>query len=321
MTATIQAMHVFVRAVEVNSFIAAARSLLIDPAVVSRTIKALEADLGVLLFARSTRALKLTAEGERYYRDSLEVLHKFEEARRQFRTRPATPTGQLKIGMAPGLPRRILLRAIPEFQKQYPKIEIVLLSIDTVAEIREKGVDIFIRPRSLRQRGGQHPASQGLVMRKLIQSHFILSASPKYIELHGAPKTPADLVRHSCVIGLTLERDFQNEWSFSSKAGVRRKTKFVPSLLVQGVDALREAGLAGCGIIRTSEYIVDDELGSGKLVPILPGWESLGAPPLVAIYRKTNPVLAHVSVFVRYLTEALRRYNLQPGVRVAEVVP
>src|SRR5262245_19165005 len=101
MSATIQAMHVFVRAVEVNSFIAAARSLLIDPAVVSRTIKALEADLGVLLFARSTRALKLTAEGERYYRDSLEVLHKFEEARRQFRTRPAAPLGNSRSAWLP----------------------------------------------------------------------------------------------------------------------------------------------------------------------------------------------------------------------------
>jgi DNA-binding transcriptional LysR family regulator len=320
MTASIQTMHIFVRAVEVNSFVAAARSLLIDPAVVSRSIKALEADLGILLFARSTRALKLTAEGERYYRDSLQILQKFEEARQQFRTRPAAPTGQLKIGMALGLPRRILLRAIPDFQKQYPKIEIVLLSIDTVAEIREKGVDIFIRPRSLRQRGGQHPATQGLVMRKLVQSHFVLCASPRYIELHGAPKTPADLVRHACVIHVTLERDIQNEWSFA-RAEVRRKVKFVPSLFVQGVDTLREAGLAGCGIVRANEYIVDDELRSGELVPVLSGWESLGAPPLVAIYRKTNPVLAHVSVFVSYLTEALKRYNLQPGMRVAETVP
>src|SRR5262245_55418969 len=189
--------------------------------------------------------------------------------------------------MAPGLPRRILLRAIPEFQMQYPKIEIVLLSIDTVAEIREKGVDIFIRPRSLRQRGGQHPASQGLVMRKLVQSHFILSASSKYIELHGTPKTPADLVRHSCVVHLTLERDVQNEWSFS-KAGVRRKIKFVPSLLVQGVDALREAGLAGCGIIRTSEYIwlmmslAQESLSrsylGGKVLARRRSWPSTGRP-------------------------------------------
>ena len=319
MSDTIQAMRIFVRAVEADSFVAAARSLLIDPAVVSRTIKALEADLGVLLFARSTRAVKLTAEGERYYRDSLEVLHKLEEARQRFRTKPAVPTGQLKIGMALGLPRRMLLRAIPEFQKQYPKIELVLLSIDTVSEIREKGVDIFIRPRSLRQRGGQHPASQGLVMRKLAQSHFILCASPRYIEFHGAPKTPADLMRHACIIHVTLERDVQNEWIFS-KAGVRRKIKFVPSLLVQGVEALREAGLAGCGIIQSNAYNVDDELRSGKLVPVLSGWESLGAPPIVAIYRKTNPVLTHVSVFVRYLTDAFKRYNVQPGMRVAQAV-
>src|SRR5258706_3848859 len=95
----LHAMNIFVRAVETNSFVGAARSLLIDPAAVSRAIKALETELGVLLFARSTRALKLTAEGARFHRDCVQILKKLEQATQQFRADRAMPHGRLKVGM------------------------------------------------------------------------------------------------------------------------------------------------------------------------------------------------------------------------------
>src|SRR5437868_15228479 len=103
---TLHAMNIFVRAVEANSFVGAARSLLIDPTAVSRAIKALETELGVLLFARSTRTLKLTTDGARFYRDCVEVLAKLAQATSQFRADGAAPHGRLKIGMAPGMPQR-----------------------------------------------------------------------------------------------------------------------------------------------------------------------------------------------------------------------
>src|SRR6266446_3810491 len=169
MHSTPHAMNIFVRAVETNSFVGAARSLLIDPAAVSRAIKALETELGVLLFARSTRALKLTAEGARFHRDCVQILKKLEQATQQFRADRAMPHGRLKVGMGLGMSRRLLLNTTPLFQKQYPDIEIILLSIDEVAQIGDKGVDVLLRPRSLPQRGGQHPEPQGLVVRKLVR--------------------------------------------------------------------------------------------------------------------------------------------------------
>ncbi len=157
MRRTIHGMNIFVRAVEANSFTGAARSLLIDPTGVSRAIKALEAELGVLLFARSTRTLKLTAEGARFYRDCVQVLRKVEEATEKFRGYRKQPHGLLKLGMAPGLSRRMLMRSIPAFQQLYPAIELVLLNIDDVSTVSDKGIDILIRGRSLRRRGGQRP--------------------------------------------------------------------------------------------------------------------------------------------------------------------
>jgi LysR family transcriptional regulator for bpeEF and oprC len=312
MHTTIHAMNIFVRAVEQNSFVGAARSLLIDPTAVSRTISALEKELGVLLFARSTRTLKLTVEGARFYRDCIQILQKFTEATQRFRADGAMPYGPLKIGIAPGLRRRLLLRVIPRFLQQYPQIEIVLVSVDDRADIGNKGVDVLIRARSLRQRGGARPEPQGLVVRKLFQSRYIACASQEYLDRAGSPRTPADLLQHACVAHLSLEYDVADEWRFA-QSDERQKVKFVPKLRIQGADALCEAGVAGCGIVRLLAANIEDELRSRTLVPVLSDWECAGEMPMLAIYRKTRPIVPQVSVFIRYLADAFRRYNLPPN--------
>ncbi len=116
MRVSIRAIEVFVRAVECGSFVAAARSLLIDPAAVSRTIKALEECLSVSLFARSTRALKLTADGARFYRDGVSMLKHFEATIGKYGA-VTDLQGELKIGIGPALGRRMLMRAIPSFHE------------------------------------------------------------------------------------------------------------------------------------------------------------------------------------------------------------
>ena len=312
MQITIQAMNIFVRCVENSNFTTAARALLIDPAVVSRTIKTLETDMGVLLFARSTRALTLTAEGKRFYRDSVQVIKKFDEATQQFNALRSKPQGQLKVGMGTSLTRRMMLRAIPEFQRQYPEVEIVLLSIDDTAEIGDKGVDVLIRPRGIRQRRGSHPEPQGLVVRKLCRSPHIVCASPQYLDHAGIPRVPTDLLRHACVALITLESAVLSEWGFT-KSNMRQNVKLVPKLLVQGTDALREAALVGCGIIKCMACHVEDELAANKLVPVLPDWECPGGPPIIAIYRKTRPMLAKISVFVEHLAQEFRRHDAPKG--------
>jgi DNA-binding transcriptional LysR family regulator len=173
-------IEIFVRVADRGSFIAAARSLLVDPAAVSRAISG----LGILLFSRSTRVMKLTPEGVRFYRHAAQMLKTFDETIRGFQA-DTRMTRQLRIGMGPALSRRMLLRAIPGFQERHPEIQLVLLSINDRAEIGDEGVDILIRPRSTRQSGVEHRQPQGLVVRRLAQSPTILSASPHYLEQAG----------------------------------------------------------------------------------------------------------------------------------------
>jgi DNA-binding transcriptional LysR family regulator len=307
MRTSIESMKIFTRAVEENSFTGAAQSLLIDPTAVSRAIKALESDLSVLLFVRSTRALNLTPEGANFYRDCVKVLKTFEAATARVRAEQTTLRRQLTIGMAPGLAQRMLLRALPAFQEEFPQIDVVLRLITDDTQIGETGIDVIVRGTASRKRGTPRLAPPGLITRKLVQSRYVVCASPKYLDRVGAPLVPADLLQHSCVVVLTLAGDVRNEWHFV-KSQVRQKVKLVPRLLIQGTDPMREAGVAGCGIIRLTADQVEDELRAGTLVPVLSDWNCTGAGPMFAIFRKTRPMLPQVSVFVQHLAEAFRRY-------------
>jgi DNA-binding transcriptional LysR family regulator len=306
MRISIRLIEIFVRVVEGGSFVAAARSLLIDPAAVSRAITSLEENMGIVLFTRSMRVLKLTTEGTRFYRDAVQMLGKFEETIAKFQVDTAQHR-QLKVGMGPALSRRMLLRAIPSFQNHSPETRLIPFNINDRAEIGDEGIDVLIRPRSTRQRGGEHKQPQGLIVRKLVQSPVIVCASPEYLKRAGIPRTPADLARHACLALLTLERDVQDEWQFARSA-VREKIKFSPILTAHG-DELREAALANCGIVRLLACHVEDELRSGALLRVLPDWQCLGALPIVAIYRKTRPALSPVKMFVEHLAQAFQHYN------------
>jgi len=307
MRPSIRVIEIFVRVVERGSFVAAARSLLIDPAAVSRAINGLEESMGILLFARSTRLMKLTAEGARFYRDAAEMLLSFDQTIRKFQADTGL-TRQLKVGMGPALSRRMLMRAIPAFQQRHPEVQLVLLSINERAETGDEGIDVLIRPRSTRQSGVEHRQPQGLVVRRLAQSPAVICASPGYLKRAGIPRTPAELVEHTCLALLTLERDVHDEWQFARR-GAREGIKFSSKLTAHG-DELREAALAGCGLVRLLACHVEDELRSGALVQVLPDWECRGGLPIVAVYRKTRPALSPVNTFVSHLAQAFKRYDV-----------
>jgi DNA-binding transcriptional LysR family regulator len=306
MPTNMRGIEIFVRIVESGSFVAAARSLLIDPAAVSRAVKGLEEDLGISLVVRSTRAFKLTTEGARFYRDGAQLLRTFDDTIDRFRADTALH-GQLKVGMGPALSRPTMLRAIASFQTLHPDVRLVLISVNDPAQVGDEGLDVFIRPRSLRQRGGEHKQQQGTILRKLFYSPMVTAASPAYLKRMGVPRTPAGLAAHSCTALLTLERDVQDEWKF-----VRRNrtetVRFSPKLVADG-EALREAALAGCGVIRVLAWEIADPLQSGALLQLLPDWECLGGLPIIAIYRKTRSTRARINALLQHLTGEFRAHD------------
>lgn len=305
MQVTIHAMTIFVSAVEHNSFIGAARSLLIDPTAVSRTVGAIERQLGVLLFSRSTRSLKLTTEGARFHRDCVEILKRFNLATQRFRLDRGVVGGSLRVGVAPGVRRRVLLQAVPSFQKQYAAIDLALFSIDDRTALTDHSIDILLRVSGVRQHGALRTESQGVVVRKLFQSRYIVCAAPTYLDRVGVPRVPGELHNHACVAHVSLDHDVASEWRFV-RGEQRYNFKVGPRLRVQGVDAVAEAGVAGCGVVRMLAANVEEDLRRGTLVQILSDWVCSGTPPMVAIYRKTRPVVPQIEAFVRHLAGVLR---------------
>jgi DNA-binding transcriptional LysR family regulator len=131
----------------------------------------------------------------------------------------------------------------------------------------------------------------------------------------GVPRVPADLALHACTALLTLERDVQDEWQFV-KTPKREKIKFSPKLIADG-EALREAALAGCGVIRVCAWEIADQLQSGTLLPLLPDWQCLGGLPIVAIYRKTRPTQHRIHALLQHLTEEFRPHDKVIGKRIS----
>ena len=123
----------------------------------------------------------------------------------------------------------------------------------------------------------------------------------------GVPRVPADFSGHACTALLTLERDVQDEWQFV-KQGRREKLKFTAKLIADG-EALREAALAGCGVIRVLAWEIADELQKGELVQLLPDWECFGGLPIVAIYRKAEPTLSRINTLVRHLAHQFKPHD------------
>ena len=174
-------------------------------------------------------------------------------------------------------------------------------------DVGDDAIDVLIRPRSTRQRGTTHRSQQGIVVRKLFESPILVCASPDYLKRAGTPRTPADLKRHTCNALLTMERDVHDEWHFT-KGNVRERIKFESKLTAYG-EELREAALAGCGIVRLLECHIEDELRSGALVRLLPDWKCLGDLPIQAIYRKHRPTLLRVNALVKHLATTLSTAN------------
>jgi DNA-binding transcriptional LysR family regulator len=184
---------------------------------------------------------------------------------------------------------------------------LILISVNDPAQVGDEGIDVFVRPRSLRQRGGEHKQQQGTILRKLFYSPMVTAASPAYLKRKGVPRLPADFAAHDCTALLTLERDVQDEWQFV-KRNKSEKIKFAPKLIADG-EALREAALAGCGVIRVLAWEIDDQLRSGALSQLLPDWECLGGLPIVAIYRKMRPTQSRINALLQHLTKEFRAHD------------
>jgi len=285
-------MEVFVRVAEEGGFSAAARSLKLTPSAVSKLIGRLEDRLGVRLFHRTTRSLSLTEEGRAFKDRCVEILNEIEQAEAAVSALHDHVTGTLRITATVAFTRVHVLPLLPEFMSMYPDLRVELELSDRPVDLIHDGFDVGLRLQ-------EHMEDESLVARRLAVNRRVICASPEYIERHGTPMTPDDLLEHNCLVHSSLSAF--NDWEFESKSGVR-VLRPKGNFEANSAYALYEAVLAGIGVARLATFVIQRDLKSGRLVPLLTEYEHEKSSILV-VYPHRRHLSSKVRAFVDFLVD------------------
>ena len=295
----IRSLEMLVRAAEAGGFARAATGLRVTPSAISRAIADLERHLGAPLFHRTTRSLRLTAEGEAAYRCGRDLLDRLDELDGLIQVRGGL-TGVLRVGMGPGS-RHILGPRLGAFLHRHPGLRIEVLVQTLPREMQAAGMDLLLS-------ADEPPEDTDLVARRLATLRLIPCAAPGYLAERGEPGEPEDLLRHRCLVYKSppLARP-ANEWRFARGGEVRSVT--VPAaVLADDRAAVIALALGGAGIMRLGMF--DPALiASGALVPLLPDWTCPDGPPLHALYRRAARLPARIPAFLDFVAECLAAFD------------
>jgi len=293
----IDAMKVFIAALDEGSLAGASRRLKRSPTAVSRALAFLEAHVGVELLHRTTRSLKLSEAGERYAAACRRVLADLEEADLLAGGERASPRGTLTISAPPILGEDVLRAIVDDFLDQYPTVSIRLLLLDRAVNLVEEGVDIALRIAEL-------PDSSLIAVRVGGEVRRVVVASPRYLATHPKIREPADLTRHEIVAFHNFGLD---SWSFTPAKGssIPRTVQFTPRLTVNSVRAAAASAIAGRGLTRLYSYHVADHVRDGRLQIVLAAAEH-PALPVHLLTPQGRLAVPKVRAFVDFATPRLR---------------
>ena len=257
-------LRVLVHTARGGSLTAAARALGITPAAASATLKRLEAQLGTRLVERSTRALRLTPQGQILLDYAARAFELLDEGESQVHADRATLVGTVRVAAPSDLTRGVLLPLFDEFLAAHPGLQLRLSVADRVLDVLRDEVDVAIRYGTL--------ADSRLVARTLALSRPVCSASPEYLRRHPAPRTPQELAQHNCI---TFDRGGRRHraWRFC-RDGQWTEVRVDGDRSADDASLAREWALAGRGVILKSGIDQGRDLASGALVPLLAEWQT-----------------------------------------------
>ncbi len=287
----ILAMKIFIRIAELESFSRAAEDLNLPRATVSTTLKRLEQKLGVRLFLRTTRQVKITDEGKIYYQRCLQLISALEESDALFAHHKNQPTGIVRIDMPHSLARVMVIPALPAFYQRYPQITLSVSANDNAINLLDQGVDCVVR--------AWPSEDDNLQSRHLVDLKQITCASPEYLAKFGIPETPEDLAGHQAVGYFFAHQRADSHLDFMTDGKVEKRQ--LPSkLTVSGADAYVAAAKAGFGLIQASELAMAQELEKGELVEVL--HQHLPPPmPLYIMYPPGRFLAPRIRVLLDWL--------------------
>ncbi|WP_010187464.1 LysR family transcriptional regulator [Sphingomonas sp. PAMC 26605] len=287
----LHAMEVFVRVVEAGSFSAAARDLQTGQPNVSKLVAALEERLQVRLLVRSTRQLHPTEAGQAFYERARRTLAEADEAETAARGLGKGLDGRLRVGAPVTFARLHVIPKIGGFLDAHPNLRVDFVLDDRFVDLMGENIDVALR--------GGELSDSSLTARKLATCDRLVVASPTYLARMGTPSTPADLLEHTALVytqGLIAE-----EWRFQGANG-ETSVRIPTRLSFSAAEGVREAVIAGLGLAISSRWVMQPELASGSVVPVLTDWK-LPTADLWALFPSGRLPTAKARAFVSWFEQ------------------
>ncbi|NIE64062.1 LysR family transcriptional regulator [Burkholderia sp. Ax-1719] len=293
---TLQNMRVFVRVVEAGSFTGAAQHLNTTTAYASRAVSDLEAHLRTRLLNRTTRRIALTEAGERYLQRCEQILAYVDQAEAEAGDAHARPSGKLKVHAMTSFGQHYVVPAVGQYQAQYPDVHIELTLAQRMPDLLDEGYDVALVLAT------DLPDS-GFVSQRLTSAFSIACASPAYLERHGVPQTPHDLVNHRC-LQLVTPVFPASQWQFAGPQGIETIDLGPATFQVNVAEAMAVGVREGMGVGLLPIYSAISGLRSGELVWILPEYRSQEMT-VFAMYPSRQYLDAKIRTWVEMLRETL----------------
>ena len=305
-------MRVFARVVEQGSFASAARELNLSPAVVTRLVADLEEHLGTRLINRTTRRLSLTDTGELYLERVRHILTEVEEAEALATAATTEPRGHLRVLCPPAFAVHQIAKHLPKFRALYPRVTLEL-SVPGPVETVDENFDVSIVIE------GRRPLDGNFVARRLARSEVILCAAPEYLDKHGRPQHPKELVHYDSMVPPFLRELTFHASTLGDDEAAGESFTLVPTrsaLSTIHTDTMYAAALAGLGLTGLPSFVAEDALLENALERVLPQWH-LFTTTLYAGMPTRKHVPARTRVFVDFLVKTFGGEDRDPWLLAA----
>jgi DNA-binding transcriptional LysR family regulator len=294
----LEAMGAFVKVVASGSYAEAARRLGLTRSAVSKAVMELEQLLGARLLDRTTRRVTPTEAGLAYYERCVAILAQVDETEVQISRLHDEPKGVLKVNAPMSFGTLYLGDAVADFMIRYGDLKVELTLSDRFIDPLEEGVDVTVRIGML--------VDSSLIARRIAPARIVLVASPGYLEQHGTPRSPADLVNHRCLsYGHTTS---MQRWHLSEK-GKQISVSIGACLSSTNGDALRDAAVKGIGIAQLPTFIVGRDIAEQRLQVVLPDNQPDDLT-IHALYAPNRYLAAKTRVFIDFLVD---RFGKKPS--------
>ncbi|HWD33549.1 MAG TPA: LysR family transcriptional regulator [Pseudomonas sp.] len=288
-------IELFCLAAETSSFTAAAAQAGVTPAAVSRSVARLEERLGVRLFVRTTRQVRLTEGGRRYFEQCRQALTQLVDAEREVTGAQVVPSGLLRISMPTPFAHYRLLPRLPQFRQRYSQVRIDVHVSNRNIDFADEGYDLAIR--------GREPADSNLIARRLEDAELVVVATPDYLRRAGTPASPQDLQDHECIQFELPSSGRVSTWSFRLDGKPLEVETSGSYTCLEDFLATVTLVKSGAGLMQAYRFTVQQELDSGQLVEVLGDFGGTSRP-FMLIYPHARHVPSRVRAMIDFLLPA-----------------